>query len=397
MEGTAFNNGWSLVSPTKLSYSDFAGITHIWFSHEHPDHFSPPNLSKIPEEYRRKITVVFHHTKDGRVVKVCKSLGFKIIELPEERPVEIAPGFSIICGPEGLVDSWMAVTAEGKTVLNMNDCICRRPHQERIKRLVGKVDVLMSQFSYAIWIGNINDHASHKKHADRKRVELANQVRIFQPGTLIPFASYVYFCHAENFYMNKCVNQIGDIYRYGTEELKVPTNVLYPGDEWNLDADWDSTESIRKYDRDLQRALNSAPLTSPKYELAALRETAREFARQCGYKNNQRLLKAMPAARIHLSDLEKDVEFSFRSGLTEGVSGPIDISTSSDSLMYCLTKSWGGETLQVNGRYQAPAAGNQSHFFRIFKVFQHNSYGTSLNLMFLGNQTLKKARRLFGG
>jgi hypothetical protein len=330
-------------------------------------------------------------------VKVCKSLGFKVIELPEERPVEIAPGFSIISGMEGLVDSWTAVSAEGKTLLNMNDCMCKRPHLERIKRLVGEVDVLLTQFSYATWIGNPTDQVTHKKHADRKRAEIATQVCIFQPATLIPFASFVYFCHVENFYMNKSVNRIGDIHRLGEEELKVPTIVLYPGDQWIVDTPWDSAESIGRYEEDFQRALNSPPLTSPKFELATLRETAREFARQCGYKNNQRLLKALPAARIHLSDLDKDVEFSFRSGLTEGVSGPIDICTSSDSLMYCLTKSWGGETLQINGRFEAPAGGRQHHFFRIFKVFQHNSYGNSLNFMFLGNQTIKRARRLFGG
>ena len=64
LHGTVFNEGWSLQSPTKLSYNDFANITHIWFSHEHPDHFNPPNLKKIPEQYRRKIKVLFHHTKD---------------------------------------------------------------------------------------------------------------------------------------------------------------------------------------------------------------------------------------------------------------------------------------------------------------------------------------------
>ena len=64
IEGTAFNEGWSLIEPTHLQYTDFKDITHIWFSHEHPDHFSPPNLKSIPEELRKNITVLFQYTKD---------------------------------------------------------------------------------------------------------------------------------------------------------------------------------------------------------------------------------------------------------------------------------------------------------------------------------------------
>ncbi|GAC1700330.1 MAG: hypothetical protein NVS9B4_01570 [Candidatus Acidiferrum sp.] len=64
IEGNTFNIGWTLLSRTKLRYEDLSAITHIWFSHEHPDHFNPPSLKKIPEEYRRAITVVFHYTRD---------------------------------------------------------------------------------------------------------------------------------------------------------------------------------------------------------------------------------------------------------------------------------------------------------------------------------------------
>jgi len=39
IEGAVFNESWSLISKTKFKYSDFKRITHIWFSHEHPDHF----------------------------------------------------------------------------------------------------------------------------------------------------------------------------------------------------------------------------------------------------------------------------------------------------------------------------------------------------------------------
>jgi L-ascorbate metabolism protein UlaG (beta-lactamase superfamily) len=46
LEGSVFNNGWKLITPTQFSYEEFAKVTHIWFSNEHPDHFFPPNIKK---------------------------------------------------------------------------------------------------------------------------------------------------------------------------------------------------------------------------------------------------------------------------------------------------------------------------------------------------------------
>lgn len=116
LEGTVFNNGWKLLSPTRLRYEDFAGITHIWFSHEHPDHFAPANLRRIPEEDRRRIKVLYHETRDRRLIDVCKGFGFEVRELPEGKPVSIAPDFRLLCRPQHLGDSWMAIFAEGQTI-----------------------------------------------------------------------------------------------------------------------------------------------------------------------------------------------------------------------------------------------------------------------------------------
>ncbi|HYK66081.1 MAG TPA: MBL fold metallo-hydrolase, partial [Patescibacteria group bacterium] len=82
MDGTAFNNGWALLSDTRFRYDEFDTITHIWFSHEHPDHFSPPNLRRIPEQARPRITILFQQTLDRKVIRYCEGLGFgRVVEL----------------------------------------------------------------------------------------------------------------------------------------------------------------------------------------------------------------------------------------------------------------------------------------------------------------------------
>lgn len=64
---------------------------------------------------------------------------------------------------------------------------------------------------------------------------------------------------------------------------------------------------------------------------------------------------------------------------------------SSDSLLYCLTFDWGGNSLEINGRYEVPAGGNAERFFRLFRVPQYNSAGKKLNLRLLGEKLLHEA------
>jgi UDP-MurNAc hydroxylase len=393
LDGTAFNHGWRLISPTVFRYEECARLTHIWFSHEHPDHFSPSNLQRIPDDLRRRITVLFHYTKDKRVLKVCKAYGFKVQELPEFEDVELAAGFRLICGRQGLIDSWMAVLAEDKTLLNMNDCIFRRREDlAAIKRKLGKVDVLLSQFSYANWVGNPEDSASHARCAQRKRTEMRRYIQIFEPAIFIPFASFIYFSHAENSFMNTAMNRIGDVYEFTTRRLGILTVVLYPGDKWEPGEPRDSSDSIRRYESDIECALSLPPDTSPSIQMTKLQEASNGLIRKCSHKNNRVLLNALQPAVIHLNDLGIDVEVSYRGGLREVVKGKRpDIAMSSDSLHYCLQYDWGGDTLAVNGRYQIPPDGNARRFFRIFRVPAHNSAGNSFDLKFVGYQVVKKA------
>jgi UDP-MurNAc hydroxylase len=394
LQGPAFNHGWSLLSPTKMAYEDFSCVTHIWFSHEHPDHFYPPNLKQIPEEYRRKITVLFHETQDKRVVNLCKSLNFKVKELPLNQRASLAGDFDILCGTQDDLDSWSAIFAEGKTVLNMNDCVFERDRElGKIREQVGELDVLLSQFSYATWVGNPGDHASHQRHAARKRLEMARQVRVFQPKYFIPFASFVYFSHAENFYMNAAINRIADVHDFTTRELRVPTIILYPGDTWEVATPRDSAEAIRRYEADFTRALSRDPFVSPAIEMNTLQNAADNFFRKCATKNNRFILNRLPLTVVHLQDLGVDIELSFRKGMSQVKDRQPDIIISSDSLLNCLTTEWGGETLTINGRFQVPAGGHPRRFFWIFRVSRYNSFGDSLDFGFVCTRLAQRAIR----
>ena len=70
------------------------------------------------------------------------------------------------------------------------------------------IDLLFTQFSYANWIGNKEDKETMRKHAQNKIDQIEYQIEVFKPKYTIPFASFVWFSHEENFYMNQEINRI---------------------------------------------------------------------------------------------------------------------------------------------------------------------------------------------
>ena len=61
IEGSVFNNSWNLlVKTTEKSIQNIKDSNCIWFSHEHPDHFNPPNiklLEKIKNIYFKRLKI----------------------------------------------------------------------------------------------------------------------------------------------------------------------------------------------------------------------------------------------------------------------------------------------------------------------------------------------------
>ena len=246
--GNAFNNGWNLLSESKFTIEDFDKITHIWFSHEHPDHFHPLVLKTIPENFRKKITVLFQYTLDHRVAKKCKELKFKqIIEMKPDELVKLDNEFEIKCVPNGTYDSWFYAKINGKKILNINDCMVDSVSQANIiKNIVDSVDILLTQFGYASWVGDPDDVELRKNASAEKLHRIQVQAKIFQPKFIIPFASFVRFSHIDNSYMNDQMNKIRNVESFILDNTDSIPIILYPGDNWSGDKKIDNS-IIEKY------------------------------------------------------------------------------------------------------------------------------------------------------
>lgn len=397
MEGTAFDNGWKLLSPTLFSYNDFENVTHIWFSHEHPDHFSPANVKKIPPHFRAKITVLYQTTDDKKVVKFCQDAGFKqVIELPPSVWFTVDTDFKVMNQNDRDGDSWLAIHAEGTRLLNLNDVVSYQSDVElkRLKSLVGDIDILFTQFSYASWVGNRADKASRKKCADEKYVATENQIRILQPQYVVPFASFVWFCHEENYYINDSANKIGDFHQW-LKGKNVTSIVMYPNDEWTIGQPLDSETAVARYNADYAKIENHPDLIKTQsIEIEELKTMAAKYIERIMRKNGFVIKQKLKTpASIYLTDYQKAMQLTL-DGMSEVPKKmeDCDIALTSVALAYCFKFEWGGATLTVNGRFEKPEHGNFTHIENYFYIANLNNMGKSYSMSRIVKNATRRLR-----
>jgi len=397
LEGTAFDNGWKLLSKTKFEYSDFADITHLWLSHEHPDHFSPPCLLKIPLEFRNRITVLYHETNDQKVLNWCLKNGFKeVIEMAPAAWYSLASDFQLLCCPEGS-DSWLYFKSKDCRILNLNDCVINNAQTAAsIKRIINEdVDVLLTQFSYAQYEGNADKPEERAQAGLRKFEQIRTQVETFHPEMVVPFASFVWFCHEENYYMNDKINRIDATCAF-LESLGVKSIALYPNDKWIPGTAHDNTEPISNYLKDYQN-IHEQPqkIQSRKISMEELAQSAERFRKKAidAFGIWLNFYFRFPF-RVYLTDYGKVVSFNPFKGLwLDGNDVLYDVGMSSDALNFNFKFDWGFNTTFVNGRLQIASKAGYRNYVRYVWLGNNLNHATDEFNPF--QRILNKIKRVF--
>jgi UDP-MurNAc hydroxylase len=384
-QGAAFNNGWDLMLPTPADAIDWSTVTHIWLSHEHPDHFSPPSLKAIPADLRANICVLYRQHGRGRVLQWCERAGFATRALDTHSWISLGRGFDIMVGAHRLLDSWVAMHVDGHTVLNTNDCVIERDAEfSVITQLVGKVDVLMAQFSYANRSGNPEQVELRHDAAQRKLDALARQITQFHAPITIPFASFIHFSHQENSYLNDArVSVAQAAQRIGDEGSHAV--ILCPGDEWDLAPrrPGDNDAALARYGA----ATDQIPPLHHSVSVAVgeLQTKADGYVRRLNATNTRALLIALarvgrlPPVTIKLWDAADPVFFNPLRGLTVAPGTASDVEMHSDSLAFMLDNDFGIQTLEVNGRVKASTPNGFDRLEACFSIGLLNSSGRALS------------------
>jgi hypothetical protein len=390
--GAAFNNGWDLISSPAESMEWGSDATHFWLSHEHPDHFSVGFFKSTPNRGAR---VLFQKTADQRVASFLRSQGFAVDEIPEGESFEVAPGETMRIGRDGFYDSWNLFRADGRVILNINDCELKTERDLlRLRAEVGPIDVLLTQFSYAAWKGGKANKPLRELAAREKLATVRRQIDCLQPKYVIPFASFVYFSHIENFYLNDSINQASDAADIIESAGCIPI-IMKPGDVWTVGAPRDNADAIAFW-RNAVASIETLPrheVTQPVL-LPELIPHCEQYRQKVFKKNAKWLIRlasmtpGLSAFRplvIRLTDIDKTVRFSFFGTLREAPHGSqADAEMSSESLDFIFLNEFGYDTLSVNGRFEASGEGF-ARMTKNFAVGSLNALGMSLNPSLVAN------------
>jgi UDP-MurNAc hydroxylase len=275
-------------------------------------------------------------------------------------------GIDVFCGSVGTMDSFLAIRIEGQCVLNLNDCVLNADQLTYVKRKIGPVSLLFTQFSFANWVGNTADEL---RGAQTKIHQLRDQIAILKPGATVPFASFSYFCNAENSRMNGWANTPATIAGLGLEGV----HFMYPGDTWDSRlGTFDSQRAVERYALDYatRRRIDPSPAAVDADQLA---RAVDERLRSTGSSVGRVFLRMCAPFDIYLKDLDKVLfvdpprrRFRITDATTE-LADRARYVMCSQVAWYTFAFPWGPATTQVGGMFLDRRYGVQgpNRFFRV--------------------------------
>ena len=389
VEGTVFNNGWSLLDTSTSNASLVRQLasskltTYIWFSHEHPDHFSISFIKKLKQDFVGKVIMLFQQTKDKRVLTFLKKNGFEVIECAPGATIALDASLAITVFPFSDGDSYAVIKSGDKVILNMNDCALTSAAmcddiKQRIAPITRKVHFLFTQFGYANWVGNPFEPGLRRSAAAEKRNRIALQMAAFAPTLTIPFASFVSFCSVENAYLNDYQNSAYTIRQWssltpGTANLRfmkagdmLDLNQATPASTTRMNQA--AVEHWEQLGSGPREALPSEPSATPADVAAAFERhrsaTAANLPLLPWLLEKLNLIKPLV---IFMPDIELTARCSYVTGYTPlPIGTAFDISMTSPSAVFLLSNEYGFNTTHVNGRFRTASPGALQRFSRFF-------------------------------
>ena len=208
--GTCFEDGWGLRYDNPDALDKAKACTHLWVSHFHQDHFHRPTLKKIVE-LNPGIIFIGNRSYNFQLDDAAKQMGFQtVISLPERKPLPIATDFTITRYPTTGIDNMLLIKTKNEVVLNYNDCNLPLSTQRILKKKIGHIDILLTNFNHA---GKLFLYPYPEPGVIKEKLvrNFSDNYKIFDPGYILPFASYHYYRAPESFKQNDAMLTASDL------------------------------------------------------------------------------------------------------------------------------------------------------------------------------------------
>ncbi len=399
--GDAFHKGWNLLHETAPQDVDkiLNGVTHIWISHEHPDHFSISFFKSFAQKIKDlSITILFQKTQDKRVYKFLSAQGFNVQELDFNREFSVSNDYKVTCIKDGFYDSGLLIESHGEKILNLNDCeVTTSNGADEVFSVTGKVDVLLTQFSFAAWKGGKENKRWRDEAASEKINTMKLQIERFDPKLVIPFASFVYFSNLENFYLNDAVNKPEDL----TNKLEKYAHkliIMAPFDTIGGDKELSNNDSAVAFWE--EKFGDIKPINEyESVEISQLKENFSHYCERIQNNNNMSLVKLLRAISpisafkpciVYLDDLDVTIKFDYVSKSFYETTEDALLSMRSESLSFIFKNSFGFDTLTVNGCFEEVAKNGFVQATKTLAIENLNNLGIKIEMKTLFNFSIIK-------
>lgn len=390
-----FNDGWSLLWGNDSLNLENLSPNAIWLSHEHPDHFHPPTLLKIPHHRRSSVCVYFQETHDKRVIRWCEANGFHTYEVSNKEIVRVNESFSFRILKSGIEDSAMLFTLDGKRYLNLNDCMF--PSQRAMSKFAascGQVDSVLYLCGYAEGGGTRTDGRFRKAVYEQQIQRLRWTHQCFPNAKVIGFAAFKYFCHEENFFQNDQLSFNGikglietqpDVFRLvspGESLLEIDAaSSLNACMFWNSQISEVSAQVQSPSSTNITSLIDAATLITQEISLVGKRllRLATVLPKRFGIRDLE----------FHLTDHQLSLRLSLRDCHVSTVDkGKDAVLVHSNALLHALSHTYGISTLLINGRFESNLAGRKN-LYRWSVLGLMKSSSQVLSLKFLGRNAAR--------
>jgi UDP-MurNAc hydroxylase len=244
-EEGAFLHCWHQFPPNDfIRPESLHGADYIYVSHDHGDHFDRAFLSAFPKE---RVTLIIADFLAGRLAEQLAAMGFpRIVRLPDWEKLRLTEAFDVTVVREQSLfktDSLIFIEAGGVKLLDRNDCHILDEHREHFGRI--GVDILLSQFSGAMWYPAAYDYPPEKQQevaADLRSglierfVLRANSIR---PRHVLHAAGPPCFLREEHLHLNFSRNGIfhdqHEVFDEVSQRLDAKLHLALPGDRLHLE------------------------------------------------------------------------------------------------------------------------------------------------------------------
>lgn len=195
LEGTAFSGGWGLRYENPDAYDVAAAATHLWISHWHSDHLHGPSLLKLAS-LNPDMVVLANVSANFSMIERMSSIGFRDVRpLGERESVDLDDETTVCRYPTAGIDNMLHITSGAWSILNYNDCNLPAKAIHSLRRRIGPVDLLFTNYNHAGKLFDVMDDDMRKRQL-LQILELT--VDALGPHRVVPFASNHYYRTAES-------------------------------------------------------------------------------------------------------------------------------------------------------------------------------------------------------